>query len=74
LLAEPCAHGQSITLYTDDPLAFTKLTRLLRQHGLAHIEPTTLQMHRLLVAILRTQLAHQQRAGQTGGGNQLAAG
>ena len=42
-----------------DPLAFTKLTRLLRQYGLARIEPATLELHRLLAAILRTQ-AHQQ--------------
>jgi hypothetical protein len=38
-----------------DPLAFTALTRLLRQHGLAHVEPATLTLHRLLAAILRTQ-------------------
>ena len=38
-----------------DPLAFNALIRLLRQHGLAHVEPTTLQLHRLLAAILRTQ-------------------
>jgi hypothetical protein len=42
-----------------DPLAFTGLTRLLRQHGLARVEPATLALHRLLAAILRTQ-AHQQ--------------
>jgi Phage integrase family len=36
-----------------DPLAFTALTRLLRQHGLAHVESTTLTLHRLLAAILR---------------------
>ena len=42
-----------------DPLAFTALTRLLRQHGLAHVEPATLALHRLLAAILRTQ-PHQQ--------------
>ncbi|MGH4010613.1 MAG: FxSxx-COOH system tetratricopeptide repeat protein, partial [Pseudonocardiaceae bacterium] len=38
-----------------DPLAFTELTRLLRQHGLAHVGPATLALHRLLAAILRTQ-------------------
>jgi NB-ARC domain len=38
-----------------DPLAFTGLTRLLRQHGLARVEPATLALHRLLAAILRTQ-------------------
>jgi DNA-binding SARP family transcriptional activator len=42
-----------------DPLAFTALTRLLRQHGLVRIESATLQLHRLLAAILRTQ-PHQQ--------------
>jgi tetratricopeptide (TPR) repeat protein len=38
-----------------DPLAFTALTRLLRQHGLVRVESATLQLHRLLAAILRTQ-------------------
>ncbi len=40
-----------------DPLAFAGLIRLLRQHGLARVEPGTLQLHRLLQAILRTQPA-----------------
>jgi tetratricopeptide (TPR) repeat protein len=38
-----------------DPLAFAELTRLLRQDGLAHVEPASLQLHRLLAAILRTR-------------------
>ncbi len=38
-----------------DPLTFTTLTRLLRQHGLARGESATLVLHRLLAAILRTQ-------------------
>ncbi|MGH4012650.1 MAG: FxSxx-COOH system tetratricopeptide repeat protein [Pseudonocardiaceae bacterium] len=38
-----------------DPLAFPTLTRLLRRHGLARVEPATMQLHRLLAAILRTQ-------------------
>ncbi|MGH3833207.1 MAG: FxSxx-COOH system tetratricopeptide repeat protein [Pseudonocardiaceae bacterium] len=38
-----------------DPLAFTALTRLLRQYGLARVEPTTLVLHRLTAAILRAQ-------------------
>jgi tetratricopeptide (TPR) repeat protein len=42
-----------------DPLAFTTLTRLLRQYGLARVEPATLALHRLLAAILRTP-PHQQ--------------
>ncbi|MGH3801513.1 MAG: tetratricopeptide repeat protein [Pseudonocardiaceae bacterium] len=36
-----------------DPLAFTELTRLLRRRGLARVEPDSLQLHRLLQAILR---------------------
>jgi tetratricopeptide (TPR) repeat protein len=42
-----------------DQLAFAALTRLLRQRGLARVEPTTLHLHRLLAVILRTQ-PHQQ--------------
>jgi tetratricopeptide (TPR) repeat protein len=38
-----------------DPLAFTELTRLLRRAGLARVEPGSLQLHRLLQAILRSQ-------------------
>jgi tetratricopeptide (TPR) repeat protein len=43
-----------------DPLAFIELTRLLRRHGLGRVEPTTLQLHRLLAAILRAQPHPQQ--------------
>jgi tetratricopeptide (TPR) repeat protein len=38
-----------------DPLAFTELILLLRQRGLTHVESATLELHRLLAAILRTQ-------------------
>ena len=38
-----------------DPLIFTELTRLLRRGGLARVEPGSLQLHRLLQAILRSQ-------------------
>ena len=38
-----------------DPLAFVELIRLLRRHGLARVEPTTVVLHRLLSAILRSQ-------------------
>ncbi|MGH3698135.1 MAG: FxSxx-COOH system tetratricopeptide repeat protein [Pseudonocardiaceae bacterium] len=38
-----------------DPLAFSALIRLIRQYGLARVEPATLVVHRLLAAILRTQ-------------------
>ncbi len=43
-----------------DPLAFAELTRLLRRHGLAHVESATLVLHRLLAAILRAQPHPQQ--------------
>jgi tetratricopeptide (TPR) repeat protein len=43
-----------------DPLAFPTLPRLLRQYGLVRVEPGTLELHRLLAAILRTQ-PHQQQ-------------
>jgi hypothetical protein len=49
----------SLVTAAGDPLAFTALTRLLRQYGLARVEPTTLALHRLFAAILRTQ-PHQQ--------------
>jgi tetratricopeptide (TPR) repeat protein len=42
-----------------DPLAFTELTRLLRQRGLARVEGATMALHRLLAAILRTQHRRQ---------------
>ncbi len=45
-----------------DPLAFSGLTRLLRQRGLARIEPGTLQLHRLLQAILLSQLSEHNMA------------
>jgi hypothetical protein len=38
-----------------DPLAFAALTRLLGRYGLARVESATLQLHRLLAAILRAQ-------------------
>jgi DNA-binding SARP family transcriptional activator len=38
-----------------DTLTFTPLIQLLRQHGLARVEPPTLTLHRLLAAILRAQ-------------------
>jgi tetratricopeptide (TPR) repeat protein len=51
----PAQLPESLMPAAGDPLAFTELTRLVRQHGLAHVEPTTLTLHRLLAAILRTQ-------------------
>ena len=42
-----------------DPLAFSALVQLLRQHGLARVGPATLELHRLLAAIVRSQPAEQ---------------
>jgi tetratricopeptide (TPR) repeat protein len=38
-----------------DPLAFADLTRLLRHRALARVEPSSIQLHRLIAAILRNQ-------------------
>jgi len=43
-----------------DPLAFADLTRLLARRGLARVEPGTLQLHRLIAALLRAQPHPQQ--------------
>jgi tetratricopeptide (TPR) repeat protein len=55
----PAQLPDPLTTVARDPLAFTELARLLRQHGLAHVESATLELHRLVAAILRTQ-PHQQ--------------
>jgi Tetratricopeptide repeat len=55
----PAQLPEPLATAAGDPLTFTSLTRLLRQHGLARVEPATLELHRLLAAILRTQ-PHQQ--------------
>jgi hypothetical protein len=43
-----------------DLLAFTALTRLLRRYGLARIDSASMQLHRLLAAVIRAQ-PHQQQ-------------
>jgi hypothetical protein len=53
--AHPTQLPNSLATAAADPLAFTALTRLLRQHGLVRVEPAILQLHRLLGAILRAQ-------------------
>ncbi len=40
-----------------DPLAFARLTRLLRNRSLARVEPNSVQVHRLVQAILRSRSA-----------------
>jgi tetratricopeptide (TPR) repeat protein len=42
-----------------DPLTLTRLTRLLRTRSLARVEAATLQLHRLVQAILRTRSASE---------------
>ena len=53
--AHPAQLPDPLATAAADPLAFPALTRLLRQHGLARVEPTTVQLHRLVAAILRNQ-------------------
>jgi hypothetical protein len=59
VMTHPAQLPESLAAVAGDPLAFAELTRLLRQYGLARVEPATLVLHRLLAAILRTQ-PHQQ--------------
>jgi tetratricopeptide (TPR) repeat protein len=54
----PAPLPESLETVAADPLAFSALIGLVRRYGLARVEPGTLQLHRLLAAILRTQ-AHQ---------------
>jgi tetratricopeptide (TPR) repeat protein len=59
LTTHPAQLPEPLATAATDPLAFIALTRLVRQHGLAWVESGTVQLHRLLAAILRAQ-AHQQ--------------
>ncbi|MGH8571307.1 MAG: FxSxx-COOH system tetratricopeptide repeat protein, partial [Gammaproteobacteria bacterium] len=55
------AHAQALpgalAAAADDPLAFARLTRLLRTRSLARVETGSLQLHRLVQAILRARSA-----------------
>jgi tetratricopeptide (TPR) repeat protein len=51
--AHPAILPTSLAAATTDPLTFAGLTRLLRQRGLAQIGIGSMQMHRLVQAILR---------------------
>jgi tetratricopeptide (TPR) repeat protein len=53
--SNPVQLPEPLSSVARDLVAFTALTRLLRQYGLARIESATLVLHRLLAAILRTQ-------------------
>ena len=53
---QPTQLPEPLATTASDPLAFTALIRLLRQHGLLpRVESATLTLHRLLAAILRSQ-------------------
>jgi tetratricopeptide (TPR) repeat protein len=52
---QPTQLPEPLATAATDPLAFTALIRLLRQHGLIRIESAALVLHRLLAAILRAQ-------------------
>jgi hypothetical protein len=60
LLPEPLATVAS------DPLAFAGLTRLLRQRALARISADSLQLHRLVQAILRARSGSATDTGKLG--------
>ncbi len=55
------AHAQALpaalATVAGDPLAFARLTRLLRTRSLARVESDSLQLHRLVQAILRARSA-----------------
>ncbi|MGH3549666.1 MAG: FxSxx-COOH system tetratricopeptide repeat protein [Pseudonocardiaceae bacterium] len=53
--AHPDYLPEDLAAVSRDPLAFAGLIRLLRHRALARIEPGTLQLHRLVAAILRSQ-------------------
>jgi tetratricopeptide (TPR) repeat protein len=55
----PIQLPEPLATVAGDPLAFSELIRLVRQYGLVRVESATVQLHRLLAAILRTQ-PHQQ--------------
>jgi Tetratricopeptide repeat/Domain of unknown function (DUF4062)/NB-ARC domain len=55
----PTQLPEPLATVAGDPLAFAELIRLVRQYGLVRVESATVQLHRLLAAILRTQ-PHQQ--------------
>ncbi|MDQ3765346.1 MAG: FxSxx-COOH system tetratricopeptide repeat protein [Actinomycetota bacterium] len=58
--AHPIQLPDPLAAVVGDQLAFAELTRLLRQHGIARVESSTLTLHRLLAAMLRTR-SHQQQ-------------
>ena len=51
---DPAQLPEPLATEAGDPFVITALTRLLSQHGLAYVESSTLAVHRLLAAILRS--------------------
>ncbi|MDQ3987678.1 MAG: tetratricopeptide repeat protein [Actinomycetota bacterium] len=54
--AQPDLLPDRLAAAAGDPLAFAGLTRLLRRRALARVEASSLQLHRLIQAILRSRL------------------
>ncbi|MGH3821405.1 MAG: FxSxx-COOH system tetratricopeptide repeat protein, partial [Pseudonocardiaceae bacterium] len=59
LTAHPQALPGTLAAAAGDPLAFTRLTRLLRTRSLARVQTDSLQLHRLVQALLRTRSASE---------------
>jgi tetratricopeptide (TPR) repeat protein len=57
--ANPSKLPKPLATAAGDPLAFAELIRLVHDCGLARVDPASMQVHRLLAAILRAQ-SHQQ--------------
>jgi hypothetical protein len=55
--AHPDALPSGLGAVVGDPLAFARLTRLLRTRSLARLETNSVQLHRLVQAILRSRSA-----------------
>jgi len=53
--AQPDRLPDRLAAAVSDPLTFAGLTRLLRRRGLARVEASSLQLHRLVQAILRSR-------------------
>ncbi len=58
LTAHPDLLPEPLVTAAADPLRFTTLTQLLRQRALARIDADSMQLHRLIQALLRDQHEH----------------
>ena len=55
LTAHPDRLPDQLAAAVGDPLAFAGLTRLIRRHALARVEASSVQLHRLVAAMLRNR-------------------